>query len=319
MDFRDDFLERQRARGLAAGTMSYQALYLGYFLSFLTRRRIEDVREVTPQVLDDYRAEVLGGRSRGTGAPLATQTIAVRLSIVREYFQFLIKRKHILMDPAAHIELPKLPDRLPKALLDEPQIKAILERPDMETLTGLRDRAILELLYSTAVRRQELVSLDVFDLDLGRGELRVNKGKGRKDRVVPVGKTAAHFVGLYVKRGRPRSLHRLRRGRPIRTSDPALFLSQYGRRMTCGALQWIIAHYVGDVFPGQRMSAHAFRHACATHMVRGGANIRLVQEMLGHSRLETTTIYTRVCPVDLKEAHRRHHPANKRADQFHSC
>jgi integrase/recombinase XerD len=309
---RADYLEHLKALGRAPGTVVYMDYYLGVFLAYLHRRSLEP-ETVTPPVLEDYRREVYEAKRKRGGGPLAPSTIFMRLWAVKSYYGFLAERRHILMNPAAGMDLPSPSGRPPKVLFNEHQIRAVIEKPDLETPIGVRDRAMLEVLYSTGIRRQELVNLNVTDVDLSQGVLRVNKGKGRKDRVVPIGQTACRFLELYLRTVRGQSLNILLRGKVFGGTEPALFLGQYGGRMSAALVNYIIRSYVRAAFPGIKFSCHGFRHACATHMLRGGADIRLVQEMLGHKHLESTEVYTHLAPIDLKEVHRQSHPRGRQA------
>jgi integrase/recombinase XerD len=310
-DRRGEYADYLRALGRAPGTIRYMVYYLDLFFSYLTRRSIDDPAAVTPPVIEDYHREVYQARRFRGGGKISPMTIFHRLWSVKSYFQFLTDKGHIMLDPTAHFDLPPVRGAPPKLVLNEYEIRAVIEKPDVQTPTGIRDRAIMELFYSTGIRRQELLNLNVTDLDLGRGMVRVNHGKGGKDRVVPVGETACRFLELYIRTVRDKSLNVLLRGKTFTVAEPALFLSQFGGRLDTGALHWILRRYVREAFPGRQFSCHGFRHACATHMLRGGADIRLVQEMLGHKHLETTQVYTHLVPMDLKEAHRRHHPRGK--------
>lgn len=302
MDHRDEFLVHLRARGYAAGTLGHKARHLDAFFDFLARRKIHDPAAVTPRHIADYRAFVLRAKSARFRKKFAQSQIEARLIVVKQYFARLVKRKKIILNPAHNLTWPKQPYALPKLILTEKDVEALMAGPDLSTSPGLRDRAMLEVLYSTAIRRGELANLNVYDIDLAGGLLRVRHGKGGKARTVPLGATAGHFLERYlrIRNRRPRAP-----GRPL---EAALFLTKFGGRFKPESLNHILHKYLQAVYPGRDLACHALRHACATHMLRGGAHIRYIQELLGHSKLETTQIYTQLCPLDLKEAHRRHHP-----------
>ena len=307
MELLDEFLAYQSARGNGPGIVRAKRLSLGKAFSHFARRRIIHAMEVTPRHVNDYRAKVL--RRRIAGEPLSSATLWSFLGPVRQYFAFLVRRKIIFANPAERLTWPKRPSRLPAPMLTEKEVQEILAKPDIKTAMGLRDRAILELFYSTGIRRAELARLDMGDVDMAHGLLTVRRGKWGRDRVVPVGKTACDFLAQYLQDGRrmaPLNSH----GKPYRRGGPTLafFVSEQGGRFHPASLNPVVQKYIRGVRPGQKLGCHAFRHACATHMLRGGAHIRLIQELLGHRKLETTQIYASLCPLDLKKAHDQHHP-----------
>lgn len=197
--------------------------------------------------------------------------------------------------------MPKLPRRLPRWVPSILQIEKILAQPDISTLSGIRDRAILELFYSTALRRMELARLQTFDVDLASGVIRVRGGKGGRDRLVPVGTRAAKWVGGYLLEVCPQLLPVHREG--------ALFVTDYGEPFRKNRLGDLVRRYLGRARIDAPGACHLFRHACATHMLENGADIRFIQSMLGHADLSTTQIYTQVSISKLKEVHAATHPA----------
>lgn len=182
-------------------------------------------------------------------------------------------------------------------------MERVLAQPAIDTTLGLRDRALLETLYSTGVRRNELRQFALANVDWERGQLLVREGKGRKDRIVPVGERALLWIRLYLDRARPALVH----GR----AEHHLFLSWRGRALTGNVLSELVSRYLADAGLGSRGSCHLFRHTVAMLMLEGGADIRHVQELLGHARIETTQLYAHVSVVALKDAHRRAHPAER--------
>jgi site-specific recombinase XerD len=180
----------------------------------------------------------------------------------------------------------------------------LVETPSPHTGVGQRNRAILETLYGTGVRLSECVRLELTDVDLGEGTLLVRSGKGRKDRLLPLPARAATALDLYLRDGRPR----LVRGAP----EPGLFVSRDGRRLKPVSVQFVVWWHAKRAGIRTRISPHMLRHACATHLLRGGADVRHIQELLGHERLETTEVYTRVEIADLRDALARAHPRERR-------
>jgi integrase/recombinase XerD len=207
-----------------------------------------------------------------------------------------------LANPAADLELPRKPPRgLPRGLSLE-HVRAVLNMPDITDPLGIRDRAILETFYSTGMRRSELTSLDIGDLDPAAGTMHIRKGKGGKGRVVPVGTASLKWIEAYLERTRPQLL--------VDPGEQAFFLSGYGERMSATYVGNWVTRTVKAADIGKRGSCHLFRHSCATHMLENGADIRLIQQLLGHARLDTTQIYTEVAIKALKEAHARTHPSS---------
>jgi len=215
--------------------------------------------------------------------------------------RWLARQRIVPVDCSRELQMPRLPRRLPRWVPTVQQIERILAQPDLSTFSGIRDRAMLELLYSTALRRMELARLQVFDVELESGLVNVRGGKGGRDRVVPLGHRAAKWVGTYLREARPAMLPAHREG--------AIFLTDYGEPFRKNRLGDLVRRYVGRARIRAPGACHLFRHACATHMLENGADIRYIQSMLGHADLSTTQIYTRVSIARLKTVHDATHPA----------
>ena len=228
-------------------------------------------------------------------------TQRARLGTLQRFFRWLVRAHEIEANPAADLDMPrKQPRTLPKAFtLDE--VRAILAVPDVGDALGVRDRAMLEVLYVTGIRRRELTMLDVADISFDGETLTVRKGKGGKDRLVPLGSRALDWLRRYLTHTRPR----LAAG----TSDSALFITGYGERFNVNALGNHIRKLIDKAELDRPGSCHLLRHSCATHMHERGADIRVIQQLLGHARLDTTAIYTDVSIHHLKDVHARTHPA----------
>jgi integrase/recombinase XerD len=232
-------------------------------------------------------------------APVAVRSLARRQSSFRRYYGFLARNSADFDDPTRLIERPKMPRSLPKALAER-EIESLLDAPDVTTTLGLRDRAMLELMYASGLRVSELVELPLSGLNLRQGVLRVT-GKGGKDRLVPVGELALERIEAYLKTARPV----LARGR----QPAALFLSQRGEGMTRQMFWTLVKRYAIKVgITPKRISPHVLRHSFATHLLNHGADLRALQMLLGHSALSTTQIYTLVAKEGLKRLHAQHHP-----------
>lgn len=293
------FVEELRAKRYSEGCMQQVRQTLPLLFSYLRGRGVRDLRGVTEAHLVAYARELKQRRTR-RGTVLSTATQAVRIGAIRRFFGFLERRGFLLHNPAAHLPSPR--ERwMPRVVLSEKQVERLMETPPARTRSGQRDRAILELLYGTGIRIGECARIDVMDLDLGEGWLLVRDGKWKKDRVVPVAGRAAAAVALYIREVRPSFVHD--------PQEPALFLSHFGTRLKAGSLYVQIKGHAKAA--GLSISPHGLRHACATHLLRRGADLRHIQELLGHSHLQTTTVYTRVNVSALREVVDRAHPRSQ--------
>ena len=235
---------------------------------------------------------------RTLGQGVAARTLARQLTTLKRYFRWLLRQGRRMDDPTLTIEPPRLPRSLPKSLT-EPDVEALLAAPDTETVLGLRDRAMLELLYACGLRVSELVGLPVAALSQEMGVVKV-MGKGSKERLVPLGEEAQSWLSRYLKRARPALLA----GR----ADDALFVTERGGAMTRQAFWYRIKHHTRQAGIRVALSPHTLRHAFATHLLNHGADLRVVQMLLGHSDISTTQIYTHIAQERLKTLHRQHHP-----------
>jgi len=228
------------------------------------------------------------------------------LSAVKGFLRFLKERDYIARDPSLDIPYAKVPKQLPRGILTNTEARRIINTPDTTCALGYRDRAIMEVLYTTGIRKQELNNLNLTDVDYHDGFLRIDQGKGRKDRIVPLGRIACRYLENYIKSVRPELI-----------KDPynnALFLSTRGNRLSKNMVWEMVKKYAKKAKIKKNISPHTFRHSCATAMLKNKADIRAVQELLGHESLESTQVYTRVTIGDLKEVHRRCHPREKEKD-----
>ena len=222
---------------------------------------------------------------------------------MRSFFGYLHTTGVLLLDPSTDLVLPKKPKHLPRGVMSEQQVEKLLEQPDVTTPLGFRDRTLLEVLYATGLRNSELRHLALYDLDLPNLRLTVRQGKNAKDRVLPLGEIAADYLKEYLQTGRL-ELNK-------NPEQQQLFVSKNGKQITQANLVWIIRKYVKQAALSPQFTPHSLRHSCATHMLRGGADLRYVQEMLGHASVETTQIYTQVEVKDLQAMHRKYHPRER--------
>jgi integrase/recombinase XerD len=285
-----------RHRSIAAIQHVRQAA--GLLFAFLRRRRVRDLRAVTDAHITAFARELQGMRS-SRGRPYAIATQRYLLAGVQQLFRFLESRGVVLYNPTLDLHLPSW-RLLPRATINQEQARRLMAHPDPHTNRGKRCRAILELLYGTGLRVGECERLDLADVNLGQGVLFVRDGKGRKDRVVPLLGRAADALEMYVRDARPVLLKA--------PSEPALFLTRHGTRVRAKAIQYLVRLHARRAEIPQPLSPHQLRHACATHLLQRGADVRHVQRLLGHASLDSTAIYTQVAPVDLAQAIDRAHP-----------
>ena len=294
------YLESLKVRHYAAGSVQRALDGLKVFERYLALRGVADLREVTRETLADYQHWLLE-------QDYSVCTRQGFLSTLRGFFKHLVAIDAVFLDPCEGLVLPRRPDRLPKTILTPAEVKRILNAPDTQTRKGLRDRAILEMFYSTGLRAREMWALTVQDVDWRNGFVRVNKGKFCKDRVVPLGRKACDYLREYVQRIRSEWA---RSARENGRDERALWLAS-GRRhqpMTQPAIALVprdAARLAGVDKPAR---PHVWRHTCATHLVANGSNIVYVQRLLGHRSLDTTQVYTRVAVPELKATHRKKHP-----------
>jgi integrase/recombinase XerD len=289
-------------RGLSENTLVAYRRDLRRYVGFLGHRDVDDPRAVDEGAIRSFVASLSASTHGPDEAPYRATSVARTLSAVRSFHRFLLREGVTDRDPAAAIPLPRLPRSLPRPLPVE-DVRRLLEAPDDATSTGVRDRAILELLYGAGLRISELTGMDVDDLDLDQGSLRV-LGKGGKEREVPLGSFGREAVGAYLSRGRPSLATTLSRG--------ALFLNARGGRLSRQSCARLLGRYVRLAGIDRRVTLHTLRHSFATHLLEGGADVRVVQELLGHASVATTQIYTLVTTRHLREVYEESHPRARR-------
>jgi len=296
------YLEALRVRNYSERTIENRESYLRFFIGWCEARSIGRPREVTKPIIDRYQRHLFHMRKEN-GKPLSFSSQVQRLTPVRGYFKWLTRQNVLLWNPASEIDLPRQEHRLPKHVLTIDEAETVMEQANVLDSLGLRDRAILETLYSTGIRRMEVIGLSVYDVDGERGTLMVRQGKGKKDRMVPIGERAVMWIEKYVRDARPHLV--------LPPDEGTLFLTQEGEAVSRERLTQLVREYVNAAETGKSGACHLFRHTCATLMLEGGADIRYIQEMLGHVELSTTQIYTRVSIRRLKAVHALTHPSAK--------
>ncbi len=270
---------------------------LADFFKFLKQKEISLLDEVDRHVLRDYLSHLVG---RG----VVKASIARKLSAIRSFYRYLVREEIVAKNPIEQVSSPKLDKRLP-AFLTMEEVERLLNAPDLFTPLGQRDKALLELLYASGLRVSELVSLTLGQIDLETNEIRV-WGKGSKERVVLMGQPAAEAVRNYLEQGRLKLL--------TEKKGKALFLNRYGQPLPKRSVQNILQQYAKKAGIGKRVHPHMLRHTFATHMLDGGADLRVVQELLGHARLSSTQIYTHVTKGQARKVYLAAHPLAKEKD-----
>ncbi len=294
------FFEWMRVKNYSERTVENRQHYLGAFVTWCQERGIAQPAEVTKALLERYQRWLYHYR-KDNGQPLTFGSQFTHLVPVRAFFKWTARNNHTLYNPAGELEMPRLEKRLPKHVLTAHEADRVLNQANVTDPLGLRDRAIMETFYSTGMRRRELSNLKLYDLDIERGTVMVRQGKGKKDRMIPIGARALTWIDKYVIDVRP-ALAR-------QPDDGILFLSNQGEIFSPNRLTQMVRDYVDQAELGKTGSCHLFRHTMATLMLEGGADIRFIQAMLGHAELSTTQIYTQVSIRKLKEVHSITHPA----------
>ena len=278
--------------GLSKNTLEAYRRDLTLFGEWLAREHARTLRETREEDLSAYFA------FRYAQARLRATSQARLHSSLKRFFQYCLRENRIGADPTLRLDTPKKPPRFPKSLT-EADVEALLAAPEVGSPIGLRDRAMLELLYATGLRVSELVGLKLIEINLDMGVVRIY-GKGNKERMVPMGEEAAAWLARYLAEGRPRLL--------ARAQSETAFVTARGAGMTRQAFWYLIKKHARTSIPGRALSPHTLRHAFATHLLNHGADLRVVQMLLGHADISTTQIYTHVARERLKQLHQKHHP-----------
>lgn len=278
-------------RGLAENTMDSYQRDLDNYLGFLAKEKITEIQKTTKTHIMAY---LLFLQKSGR----ATATISRHLAALKSFYHFLLRERRIEKDPTANLESPKLEKKLPRVLsVDE--VELLLKEPKVAEPAGLRDKAMLELLYATGIRVTELITLNLDHVNLEVGYIRCF-GKGSKERIVPLGSVARKYVGEYLQRGRVKLIKV--------KAEQALFVNHHGRRLTRQGFWKIIKKYARSAGIAKDITPHTLRHSFATHLLENGADLRSVQEMLGHADITTTQIYTHLTKGRLREVYAKTHP-----------
>jgi integrase/recombinase XerD len=284
-----DYLGHEK--GLATNTLESYSRDLKQYYGFLSGDSAASLANASQSTIVAYLMYL---RKQGK----ATATIARRLAALKAFYQFLVKENYVVQDPTDELSSPKLERKLPKVLTVE-EVERLLSQPDVTNPVGKRDKAMLELLYATGIRVSELVNLNVSDMDIREGFVRC-MGKGSKERVVPMGEIAVGALKAYLDNSRLKII-----------ADPkekAVFVNHHGKRLTRQGFWKIVKKYGAQAQIRKEITPHTLRHSFATHLLENGADIRSVQEMLGHADISTTQIYTHVTKDRLKDVYAKSHP-----------
>ncbi len=292
----EGFTEHLAVLNRTPSTITSYCSHVNQYLAQLDR----DIRAVTTAELEAY----ISGLFADTHKKYATGTVIIKVRALKRFFEFLESTNHIFINPMEQIREPQKEKTAAKAVLTTEEIRMILDQPNLGTLTGIRDRTILEVLYSTGIRISELCGLTVYDANLQGGMVRINQGKGQKDRVVPLGRHAVKSLREYITRVRPRLTRKNR-------SNRNLLVDRFGKAVSKQVVAIMIRRYARAAGITKQVTAHTFRHTFATMLVKNGADIRAVQKMLGHVCLSTTQEYVKSLGLDLKKAHSKSHPREK--------
>jgi integrase/recombinase XerD len=295
----EKYLQDLAVKGFSESTLRVRRVHMELFLTWCGKNGTTALAPVTGTFLESYQRHLFDYRKKD-GRPLAVASQHSRLAHLKAWFKWLHRRNYIPNDPASELELPRMSYKLP-SVFNQEEAELVLRQPRVQKSTGLRDRAILEMLYSTGMRRVELLHLRLYDVDKKHGLVNIREGKGKRDRIVPVGERALFWLERYLAEARPKF---------ARYPDSSVvFLSTAGEALSPNHLSWLARRYVRAAQIGKSGACHIFRHTMATLMLEGGADIRYIQAMLGHVRLDTTKIYTHVSIRMLKQIHTATHPA----------
>ena len=300
--WQDTYIESLGVRNYAGGTMAGRRDALKMFFIWAAERDLTRAGQITRPILESYQ-RWLWRCPKANGQRLGWSTQRNRLGTLKDFFRWLTRQNVILHNPASELELPRMEKRLPKAVLTPSEVERLLGVPNVSDPLGIRDRTMLEIFYSCGLRRTELCHLELPDVNASRRTLHIRLGKGKKDRMVPVGVRALTWLERYLQEVRPRLC--------LDTRTQALFLTGYGGAFNPDVVSRMVSTWLEKAGMQRRGSCHVLRHSCATHMLENGADIRFIQQLLGHAKLDTTAIYTEVSIKQLQEVHTRCHPSAK--------
>jgi len=295
-----EYMQALAIQNYSENTISNRTFHLVAFIKWCQERGLMEPVEVTRPVLEQYQRYLFHYRKKN-GDPMSFRTQHSRLVPLRMWFRWMTRKNYLLHNPASELELPKLGQPLPRNIFSAQEVERILLLCDINDPVGLRDRAVIEVLYSTGIRRMEIIALKLYDLSLERGVVLVRQGKGKKDRYVPIGERAIAWLEKYLRESRPHLA--------CEPDDMSVFLTANGEPFSRDHMTSTVKARIDAAKLGKTGACHLFRHTMATLMHENGADIRFIQEILGHVKLETTQIYTHVSIRTLQQVHASTHPA----------
>jgi integrase/recombinase XerD len=307
-----NWIEAMTVRAFARSTVIMRRRCLSQFIAWCAERGIDDPGQVTRNVIERYQRHLFyyripegttkNGRKVGLGQPLSLRTQHLYLSTLTLFFGYLVRQRWIGANPATELDFPRSPHHRLREPLTHAEVESVLAATLQNGERGIRDRAMIETLYATGIRSFECARLTIYDVDTAQGTLMVREGKGRKDRLLPIAEHACAWIDQYIAEVRPKFL--------IDANEQTLFLSYRGAPLTNTTLGMIVRGYFEQVGIAKLGACHLFRHAMATAMLNNGADIRHVQVMLGHTNIDTTTLYTHVSLAKLREVYAATHPVH---------
>lgn len=300
-----NYLKYLKSQSFADSTIEKRKIHLNRFFTWCKDKGLNEIKNITRETIENYQKALSykrhsDPRQKGNLYSLEVQTR--HLIAVIDFFKFCVKKNLILFNPASDLELPKFINSLPCNILTAEEANKLLETPNLRTLSGLRNRSILELLLATGMRRSEVVNLKLDDIDFEREVIFIRKSKGNKDRVIPINKRALGWIKRYLTSARTK--YRFSK------NSNHVFVTERGKAFYVDSLSILINRIFKKAGVAEKGSCHVFRHTMATVLLENGADIRYIQEILGHSNLTTTQIYTRVSIAKLKEVHKKTHPSS---------
>ncbi len=297
--YMEEYHQWMREMNFSEHTIKNHRCFFGKFLVWCEERSV-NASDVTHELIERYQRHMYQWRDPSTGEAITHNSQRVVAAAIRVFFKWMKKRGHLPQNPAADVELPRKEYRLPINGLTVDEVEKILSMPDTTTALGLRDRALMEVLYSTGIRRSEIANLTIHDINPSQGVLTVVQGKGKRDRVLPIGQRALAWVDQYVIDARPALVCEPDHGK--------LFVMTRGSEISPKVVGYIVREYIEKAEIGKKGSCHLFRHAMATALLENGAEIKFLQQMLGHQQIQSTQVYGNISIRKLKEAHERLHP-----------
>jgi integrase/recombinase XerD len=298
----DELEQYLKIRNFAKRTIDYTCWKIEKFTAYLKQNNIFNIDMITKKIIRSYQIELYQMiNAKGIQNSVGHQNNM--MSAVRQFTRFLYERDYIVSDPARDIQYAKIPKTLPRSILTKTEARRIIHAPDIKTALGYRDRVILEVLYTSGIRKQEVIQLILNDVDYHDGILKIENGKGGKDRIVPLGRIACRYLENYIKSVRPELI-----------KDPYnnhLFLSLKGNRLSKNMIWELVKKYAKKAKIKKNVHPHTFRHTCATAMLKNKADLNTIRKILGHASLNTTQIYTHLNITDLKAVHKQCHPRER--------